>query len=251
MLFQVGEHLQHARTVAYGLAHADDAAAADVHAGFAHGFERVEAVLELPRGDDLAVELGRGVDVVVVVVEPGVAQFLGLLARQHAERRAALHAEGLHLADHRRHHLDVALLGRAPRGAHAEARRAGFARGLGARGDIRDGHQRLALEARVVADALRAVRAVLGAGAGLDRQQRAHLHGVRRLVLPVHPLRLEQQVLEGQREQRLDLLERPVVAGGCGHGRVLIHFYAFRRDPSRARRGATAAWWAGEGRVST
>ena len=42
-----------------------------------------------------------------------------------------------------------------------------------------DLHQLLALEARVVAHALRAVRAVLRAGAGLDRQQGAHLHLVR------------------------------------------------------------------------
>ena len=58
------------------LAHADDAAAADVHAGVAHALERVEPVLVVARGDDLAVELGRGVEVVVVVVEARVAQLL-------------------------------------------------------------------------------------------------------------------------------------------------------------------------------
>ena len=39
--------------------------------------------------------------------------------------------------------------------------------------------QRFALEARVVAHALRAVRAVLRTRAGLDREQRAHLHRAR------------------------------------------------------------------------
>ena len=55
------------------LAHADDAAAAGLHAGVAHVRQRVEAVLELAGVDDLAVELRRGVEVVVVVVQAGVA----------------------------------------------------------------------------------------------------------------------------------------------------------------------------------
>jgi hypothetical protein len=45
----------------------------------AHALQRVEAVLVGARGDDLAVELGRGVEVVVVVVEPGVLQLLRLV----------------------------------------------------------------------------------------------------------------------------------------------------------------------------
>ena len=54
------------------LAHADDAAAADVDAGVAHVVERIQAVLIGARGDDLPVELRRGVEVVVVVIEAGV-----------------------------------------------------------------------------------------------------------------------------------------------------------------------------------
>ena len=57
------------------------------------------------------------------------------------------------------------------------------------------------------------VGAVLGAGAGLDRQQGAHLHRIRRVVGAMHPLGMEHQVGERQRVQRLDFLERyPVVA---------------------------------------
>ena len=53
------------------LAHADDASAADADAGRADALERVEAILVAARRDHLAVELGRGVEIVVVVVEAG------------------------------------------------------------------------------------------------------------------------------------------------------------------------------------
>ena len=63
------------------LAHADDAAAADRDAGLAHVRERLEAIVVGARRDDLAVELGRGVEVVVVGGEAGLGEALGLLAR--------------------------------------------------------------------------------------------------------------------------------------------------------------------------
>ena len=33
--------------------------------------ERIDAILHRARGDDLAVEFGRGIDVVIVEIEPG------------------------------------------------------------------------------------------------------------------------------------------------------------------------------------
>ena len=63
------------------LAHADDAAAADVDAGVAHMRQRVEAVLIGAGGDDLAVEFRRGVEVVVVIVEAGRLEPLRLVGR--------------------------------------------------------------------------------------------------------------------------------------------------------------------------
>ena len=59
-------------------AHADDAAAADVDAGGADAIQRIQPVAIIARSDDLAVELGRGVEVVVVIVQAGFAQPLGL-----------------------------------------------------------------------------------------------------------------------------------------------------------------------------
>jgi hypothetical protein len=112
-------------------AQADDAAAADLHARIAHALEGVEPVLVVASRDDRAVVLGCGVEVVVVVVEAGVAQLLGLAILEHPERAAGLQAQRLHRA----HHVDdgghVARLRAAPRRAHAEAR---GTVGLGGRG---------------------------------------------------------------------------------------------------------------------
>src|SRR3546814_13080901 len=67
------------------------------------------------------------------------------------------------------------ILRRAPRRAHAEARGAGFLRLPGLRQHVVGAHQLLRLDPGVVALRLRAVGAVLGAAAGLDRQQGADL----------------------------------------------------------------------------
>src|SRR3546814_19170385 len=52
------------------LAHADDPARADVDPRLADVAERIDPLLEGPRGDDVGVILGRGIDIVVVILEP-------------------------------------------------------------------------------------------------------------------------------------------------------------------------------------
>jgi hypothetical protein len=65
-------------TVVCVLAHADYTAAADMQAGIAHAAQGIETVPVFARVDDVAVELGRRVEVVVVVVEAGIGELLGL-----------------------------------------------------------------------------------------------------------------------------------------------------------------------------
>ena len=213
---QVGQGAQEARALAPGLAQADDAAAAGLHAGIAHVFERVQAVLDLAGVDDRVVELRIGVDVVVVVVEPGGLECRRLLAAEHAQRGAGLEAERLHFADHRGDLGDVAVLGRTPRRAHAEARGTG---GLGLPGLLQHrlgAHQLRGIDPGVVALRLRTVGTVLRAAAGLDRQQGADLHLGRVEAAAVDLGGAEQQLRERQVEQRLDLAQAPVVAGRRG-----------------------------------
>src|SRR3546814_1295453 len=70
--------LQQAGALCASFAHADDAAAAGFHAGRAHLFQRVEAILKRAGVDHLAVKLRRGIQIVVVVIEPGGLQRIGL-----------------------------------------------------------------------------------------------------------------------------------------------------------------------------
>jgi hypothetical protein len=80
------------------------------------------------------------------------------------------------------HRLEVARLGPAPCRAHAEAVARSLSRARG-RDDLVERQQRLRLDTRVIACRLRAVPAVLGASARLDRQQRRALHAVRIEIL--------------------------------------------------------------------
>src|SRR5207244_7392259 len=106
------------------LAHAHDPPAAHLDSGAAHARERVEPVAIGARSDDLPVELGGGVEVVVVVVETGLLEALRLAFAQQPQRRAGLQPERLYRAHPLGHLLEVFLLGTPPGRAHAEARRA-------------------------------------------------------------------------------------------------------------------------------
>ena len=72
-------------------------------------------------------------------------------------------------------------------------------------------HEALGLDARLVVRALRAVRAVLGACSGLDRQQHGRLDHVGVEPLAVDAVGVGEQIVEGEGEELLDLLGRPVV----------------------------------------
>ena len=177
--------MDHAGAIVRALAHADDAAAADMDAGVAHMVERVEPLLIGARGDDLAVEFRRGVEIVVVVIETGCFSRRACVFGQHAERHAGLEPHRAHALDHGADLVEVAVLRLAPGRAHAEAAGAGILGGLRLGQHLVEAHQLLGLDAGVVFRALRAIGAVLRAAAGLDRQQRRDLHlgGVE--ILPV------------------------------------------------------------------
>jgi len=93
MRVQDGSLLQQARPLPSRLAHADDPARAEADTDLSAGRECVEAVLIGTRRDDLAVKVGGGVEVVVVVVESSIGQRLGLTLGEHPECHARLHSE--------------------------------------------------------------------------------------------------------------------------------------------------------------
>ena len=73
--------MQQSDAVFVSLAHADDPAAADGHARLADRGEGPEPVVVISRGDDLAVVLGRRVQIVVVGRQAGLGQAVGLRLR--------------------------------------------------------------------------------------------------------------------------------------------------------------------------
>ncbi len=197
------------------LTHADDAAATDVDAGAAHAVERLQPVVLGARADDLAVELGRRVDIVVVVIQAGGLELLGLTVPEQAQRRACLQAFGAHRFHHLRHLLELALLRAAPGRAHAEARGAVLLRQPGRGHHLLERQQWLAGDSGVITSGLRAIAAVLRAAAGFNGEQRGQLHGVGVEVLPVHAVGAVDEVVERQFEQRLDLQRGPARCAGC------------------------------------
>ena len=73
-------------------------------------------------GDDLAVVLLRGVEVVVVRGQARLLEPLRLAVGEHAQRAARLHAQRAHALHHLQHRVELrAVLHLAPGGAHAEA----------------------------------------------------------------------------------------------------------------------------------
>src|SRR5438876_7530953 len=64
--------------------HADDPAATYLDSSAANADQRFETIAIFARGNDLAVELGRGVEVVVVVIEAGSFERFRLTVFEHA-----------------------------------------------------------------------------------------------------------------------------------------------------------------------
>jgi len=104
-----------------GLAHADDAAAANLHARRPHMREGLQALFVGAGRHDSGVVFGCGVEVVVVEVETSRFQRARLFGGNHAEGGAGLQSEALDPKDHPGQLRQVAVLQLPPSGAHAEA----------------------------------------------------------------------------------------------------------------------------------
>src|SRR3546814_3656376 len=106
----------------------------------------------------LFIIFGRRVEIVIVIIKPGVRQLLRLIVGQHPQSHAGLETERTDFAHHVADRVHVAILWFPPRRAHAEPfgpARLGFA----SRRDHRiDRHQLFSLEPGLEARALAAIR---------------------------------------------------------------------------------------------
>ncbi len=219
MFRQIGQRQQHVDAVDRRLAHADDAAATYFNTGFPDIGEGLQAIRKTVRGNDLVVIAFGRIDVVVVIIQTGLAETIGLPAVEHSKRHAGLHAKRLDALYHCHDGVHVAILGAAPCGAHAIAGGARVA-GLARLGDNAfDLHQLRRLQPGIMMGRLAAIAAILGATAGLDAEKPAELHFVGIEVLAMGGLRLKQQITEGRFIKRQGQLPRPVHVAGCRHHR--------------------------------
>ncbi len=147
----------------------------------------------------------------VVIIEAGLFQLLGLAFLQHAQCRTGLQTHGLDLLHHLQHRFQVALLGAAPGSAHAETAGSAFLGRPGRCQHFIQLQQVLVLDIGVIARRLRAVAAILGAAAGLDREQRADLHRIGVEIFTMHGLRAVDQITERQFEQIHNLRHSPTL----------------------------------------
>ena len=190
-----------------GFAHAEDAAAAHLHARLADHAQGVPALFPGVGGDDVGEERPRRLQVVVVAVHAHLGEPLDLLLGEHAQRAGDLDVDLVaDRLDARGDLRQQPLVGSADGGDDAELGRAGLGGLLGRLDQARDVQPRAAHRRREEAR-LRTEVAVLGAAAGLEADDALdldvgpaprHPHLVRereQLVEPVvgqlqHPQRL-------------------------------------------------------------
>ena len=116
---------EQAHAVFVGFAHSQNSAAADRDAGLAHMGDRSQAVFVNPCRDDFSVELGRGIEIVVIRAQACFLKPLSLRFRQHTQRAAYFHVQRRHAAHHFEHAVEFLSIGNLPpRGSHAKSRRA-------------------------------------------------------------------------------------------------------------------------------
>jgi hypothetical protein len=185
VLFQRGERMDKAYAIGAGLAHADNAARTDVDPGLAHHAQGIEPVLERAGGDHLVIAFGRGVDVVVVVIQARLGELRGLLGVS----MPSVMQVSMPISRTPFTICTMAPMSRSLGLRQAAPMQNRLARIARLRGRLQHGlhvHQLARRHAAVGLHALRAIAAVFRAAAGLDRQQRAQLHFAGAVMVAVH-----------------------------------------------------------------
>ena len=102
--------------------HTQNAAAANANARPAHVVQRIQTRLIISCSNNCSVKFRRGVDIMVVIIEPDGGETLGLGGRQHAQGDAGFQLFRLHRFDHIDNDIQIFVAGITPGRAHAKAR---------------------------------------------------------------------------------------------------------------------------------
>lgn len=92
--------MQEPYAIAAALTHADNASTAGCNSRFANMRQRNQSIFIAARCHNARIIFGRGVEVVIVIVEPSGAQSLCLRWREHTQSGAGLEALRLHRGNH-------------------------------------------------------------------------------------------------------------------------------------------------------
>ena len=172
-----------------------------------------QPVLICSSGNDVAVKLGRRVQVVVVRGESRLCQQVGLFLSQHAERAAGFHSQSANSSDHFQDLIESGIFGYVPpRGAHAESCRALRLCTCGGRKRFTNIQKALCFESGVVVSRLRAIGAVFGATSRLHAEQNATLNLIALVILAMCKLGVEDQFRKRKAVDAFDLGDTPVIA---------------------------------------
>src|SRR6266542_3003657 len=206
------------------LAHAEDPAAAQLHAGVLRELRSLDAVVVCVGRADRRKHLAARLEVVVVAPHARRREPLGVLARQQPERARDLEARlAVHGVDGLEHPAQQPLFRAADGHDDAELRSTGVARRARRRDDVVQVEEGVHVDAGLEPRRLRAERAVLGAGARLGVDEALELD-LGTAVGETHAVRQRNQVgqpVEGKRRHRADFVARQRAAlleQGAGGG---------------------------------
>src|SRR5678815_875669 len=171
------ELMQQTTAFMASLTHADDSAAAHRNPGCTDARQSFESILVGSRRDDVAVEFGRCVEVVVVSRESSFCEKVCLFLREHAQGTAGFHSQSPDASNHFQDLIESGIFRNiAPGRTHAESCRALLpcCRRCGER--FADIQKILRRQSRVVMRRLWTVRAVLGTASRFHAEEDAALN---------------------------------------------------------------------------
>jgi len=240
MFRKIRERSQHFHTVERLLSHSEDTATANLHTRFMDVLERIQAIGESARRDNLCIVPLRRIDIMVVVFETCVGELARLLRVEHAQGHACFHPERPHTSDHFGNRRHITRLWRSPGCPHAESSRTGSQCRLCLLDHTRRIYQLGCLKPDVVMGGLAAVTTILRTSASLDIQEPAKLDFVGIEYGTVDRLRPEDHINERRLVDRQSFVARPVMADGkklLPFGEIaLLYFMTIARDRRRLLR---------------
>ncbi len=206
-----------------GLAHAEDATAAQLHTRVAGEASGADAVVVAVRRADGREQLAAGFEVVVVAAYTGRREAIGLFGGQQAEGARDFETGlALHRADRVDHASEQSLLRTAHCDDDAELGGTGIAGRVRGREDLVGVEERVDVDARVVADRLRTERAIFGArtGLGVDEALELDLGSAPSQPDLVRERDERRQLVEGERGhcERFGAGELPALKEQCLFG---------------------------------